>query len=70
MGAFQNGGVVHGIIGIVTCGIWTLIWGWMNAGKLNTKNLMMIWTLLFVISLILSVMSGGFHFSVGNVLAG
>jgi hypothetical protein len=64
---FQNGGVVHGIIGIITCGIWTLIWGWMNAGKLNIKNIMMIWTLLIIVCIILNVMSGGFHFSVGNV---
>ena len=67
---FQNGGVVHGIIGIVTCGIWTLIWGWMNAGKLNIKNIMMIWTLLIIVCIILNVMTGGFHFSVGNVSAG
>ena len=67
---FQNGGAVHGIIGIITCGIWTLIWGWMNAGKLNIKNLMMIWTLLIIVCLILNVMSGGFHFSVGNMSAG
>ena len=67
---FQNGGVVHGIIGIVTCGIWTLIWGWMNAGKLNIKNIMMIWTLLIIVCIILNVMTGGFHFSVGNMSAG
>lgn len=50
---FQDAGVVHGIIGIVTCGIWTLIWGWMNATRLNIKNIMMIWTLLILISLVL-----------------
>jgi hypothetical protein len=63
---FQDGGVVHGIIGIVTCGIWTFIWGWMNAGRLNIKNIMMIWTLLFVVSIILNVMGGGFHYSFGT----
>jgi hypothetical protein len=64
---FQNGGVVHGIIGIITCGIWTLIWGWMNAGKLNIRNLMLIWTLLLVVYFILLFMSGGFHYSFGNM---
>ena len=63
---FQNAAVVHGIIGIVTCGIWTFIWGWMNAGKLNIKNIMMIWTVLLVISIILNVMSGGFSYSLGT----
>ena len=64
---FQNGGVVHGIIGIITCGLWTLIWGWMNSGKLNIRNLMLIWTLLIIVCIVLNVMSGGFHFSVGNM---
>jgi hypothetical protein len=63
---FQNGGVVHGIIGIITCGIWTFIWGWINSGKLNLRNIMLIWTVLIIISMVLNVMSGGFHYSVGT----
>ncbi len=55
---FQTAGVVHGIIGIVTCGIWTLIWGWMNADKLGIKNIMMIWTLLILINLVLNFAFG------------
>lgn len=50
---FQNAGAVQGIIGIVTCGIWTFIWGWMNAGRLNIRNLMMIWTVLIILRLII-----------------
>ena len=64
---FQDAGVVHGIIGIITCGLWTFIWGWMNAGRLNIKNIMMIWTLLFIVCIILNIMSGGFSYSVGNL---
>jgi hypothetical protein len=55
---FQNAGPVHGIIGIITCGIWTFIWGWMNSGRLGIKNLMLIWTGLWVLSIILSIASG------------
>lgn len=55
---FQNAGVVHGIIGIITCGIWTLIWGWMNADKLGIKNIMLIWTALILISLVLNFAFG------------
>ena len=55
---FQNAGVVHGIIGIVTCGIWTFIWGWMNASKLGIKNIMMIWTLLLIVCIIVNFMFG------------
>jgi hypothetical protein len=63
---FQNAGPVHGIIGIITCSIWTFIWGWMNASRLNIKNLMMIWTLILIICIILNVMSGGFSYSFGT----
>lgn len=66
---FQNAGAVHGIIGIVTCGIWTLIWGWMNASKLNIKNIMMIWTLVLVVCIVLNMMSGGFNYSFGTPAA-
>jgi hypothetical protein len=64
---FQNGGVVHGIIGIITCGLWTLIWGWMNSGKLNLRNMMLIWTLLLIICIVLNVMSGGFSYRFGSM---
>lgn len=64
---FQNAGAIHGIIGIITCGIWTLIWGWMNATKLGIKNIMMIWTLLIIIYCILAAMGGvAFSYSLGT----
>lgn len=56
---FQTAGPVHGIIGIVTCGIWTFIWGWMNASKLNIRNLMIIWTICVILNLVLSFAGGG-----------
>ena len=55
---FQNGGIVHGIIGIITCGIWTFIWGWMNANNLNIRNLMLAWTILILIGLVLNFAFG------------
>ena len=63
---FQNGGVVHGIIGIITCGIWTFIWGWMNAGRLNIRNLMLAWTALWILAIVLNVAGGGFYFHFGT----
>lgn len=38
-----------GIIGII-CNLWAFIWGWMNAGKLGIKNLMLIWTAAIVLT--------------------
>ena len=55
---FQNAGVVHGIIGIITCQIWTFIWGWMNATKLNIRNLMLAWTILIILYIVLSLAFG------------
>ena len=60
---FQVGGAVHGIIGIITCSLWTFIWGWINAGKAGVKNIMLIWTLLIVVTIILAIAFGGFHYS-------
>lgn len=55
---FQTAGVVHGIIGIITCSIWTFIWGWMNSAALNLRNIMLIWTALIVICIIIQVAFG------------
>ena len=66
---FQNAGVVHGIIGIVTCGIWTFIWGWLNAGKLNLRNIMLIWTVLWILAIALNLAGGGFSYRFGTPTA-
>ncbi len=55
---FQEAGVLHGIIGLITCGIWTFIWGWINSGRLNIRNLMLIWTLLWLAAIGLNSLSG------------
>lgn len=62
---FQENGVLHGILGLI-CGLYTFIWGWMNATRLGIKNIMMIWTLLIILSVIINVMTGGFSYSFGT----
>lgn len=54
---FQEKGPLHGILGIL-CGLYTFIWGWMNATRLNKKNVMLIWTALMVASVVLNVIAG------------
>jgi len=51
---FQSGGPLHGIIGIVTCTLWTFIWGWIHSTELNLKKTMIIWSLLIVASMAFS----------------
>ena len=53
---FQTAGALHGIIGLITCGIWTFIWGWMKASTLNIKNIMLAWTGLIVLAFVLNMM--------------
>jgi hypothetical protein len=60
---FQVGGAVHGIIGIITCGIWTFIWGWINATKANVKTVMLVWTALIVLNIVLAIAGGGFSYN-------
>lgn len=55
---FQDAGPVQGIIGLI-CGLWAFIWGWMNAGRLNLRNIMLIWTALLVLGVILQLIGGG-----------
>jgi hypothetical protein len=59
---FQNAGVLQGILGLI-CSIWAFIWGWMNAGKLGLKNIMIIWTILILLCIVLGIAGGGFNFN-------
>ena len=64
---FKTAGALHGIIGIVTCTIWTFIWGWMNSGKLNLRNIMLIWTVLIIVVCVLFFVGGiSFNASFGT----
>lgn len=49
---FQNEGPLYGILGII-CGIYTLVWGWMNADKLNIRKIVLAWTILIAVQLVL-----------------
>lgn len=54
---FQNEGALKGVLGLI-CGLYTFIWGWMNADRLGIRNIMMIWTLLVIIQLVLNFVFG------------
>jgi len=52
---FPAEGVVKGILAII-CGLYAFIWGWLNASKLNLRNVMVLWTIAIVVSIALSLM--------------
>ena len=62
---FQENGILHGILGLI-CGLYTFIWGWINSSRLNIRNIMLIWTLLIVVSVVLSLLGGGFNYQFGT----
>ena len=62
---FQEKGILHGILGFI-CMLYTFIWGWMNATRLNIKNIMIIWTLLILVSIVVNAAFGGFNYSFGT----
>jgi hypothetical protein len=62
---FQNDGALKGILGLI-CSLFAFIWGWMNAGRLNIKNIMLAWTVLLIVYAILAALGGGFSYSYGT----
>jgi len=44
---FKEKGALHGILGIISCGIYPFIWGWMNADRLGKKQIMIFGQLPF-----------------------
>jgi len=61
---FQDAGPLHGILGII-CGLYAFIWGWINSDRLGLRNIMLIWTLLIVVSIVLGYLNG-FSYSLGT----
>jgi hypothetical protein len=53
---FPAEGALKGIFGII-CGIYTFIWGWQNVDRYNLKNIMIIWSACFVVSIVVRVVA-------------
>ena len=45
---FKHGGVLHGLIGLITCGFWTFIWGWIKHKTFDLTRIMIFWTILMI----------------------
>jgi hypothetical protein len=53
---FPAEGALKGIFGII-CGIYTFIWGWQNVDRYNLKNIMIIWSVCFIVSIVVRVVA-------------
>jgi len=54
---FQKSGVGLGIVGIITCGLGAFIWGWIKSKELGITKLMLVWTVAFGVSIVVSGMT-------------
>ncbi|MGD8520673.1 MAG: tetratricopeptide repeat protein [Desulfobacterales bacterium] len=45
---FKHGGVLHGLIGLITCGFYTFIWGWIKHKAFDLTKIMIFWTILII----------------------
>jgi thiol:disulfide interchange protein len=46
---FKYGGILHGIIGLITGGMWTFIWGWLKNKEFEMTKVMILWTFFLLI---------------------
>ena len=53
---FKQEGTMKGILGLI-CAIYTFVWGWINASKLNIRNVMLAWTVLVILGIIVGSIS-------------
>ena len=56
--SFKEGGVLHGLLGILTCGFYTFIWGWIKSKQLQLAKVMMLWTIVTIASVALPIVVG------------
>jgi len=54
----QHKGPLHGILGIISCGIYTFIYGWMNVEKFHNRNIMPAWTAAIIAGFVFKVLGG------------
>ena len=56
MKMFPAEGTLKGILAII-CGLYAFVWGWMNAAKFGLKNVMMAWTVLVLLTFVVTGMA-------------
>jgi hypothetical protein len=47
--SFKEGGVLHGLLGLLTGGIYTFVWGWLRSRRLQLTKAMLLWTVCLLL---------------------
>ena len=56
---FSKGGFLQGLLGIITCGLWTFIWGWIKHRQYHLTRVMTMCSVAYVASMVIGAMFGG-----------
>jgi len=56
--SFKEGGVLHGLLGLLTGGIYTFVWGWLRSRQLQLTKAMLLWTVCLVLGGALAYVTG------------
>ena len=47
--SFKEGGALHGLLGLLTGGIYTFVWGWLRSRRLQLTKAMLLWTICLLV---------------------
>ena len=47
--SFKQGGILSGILGIVTGGLYTYVWGWLKSKQLQLTKPMLLWSVCMIL---------------------
>jgi tetratricopeptide (TPR) repeat protein len=56
--SFKQGGVLTGILGIVTGGLYTYIWGWIKSKQHQLTKPMLLWSVCMILVVVLAYVTG------------
>jgi hypothetical protein len=51
---FPAEGALKGVFAVI-CGIYALIWGWLNVSRYNLQKVMIIWSVAFVANIVVQI---------------
>ncbi len=63
---FQEKGALHALLGFF-CSLYPFIWGWMNASRLEMRDVMLFWTIVAVFGIIVQIL---FPMAMGTSMGG
>lgn len=55
---FSRGGVLKGLLGLITCGLYTFIWGWVKHRQFALTKIMTAWSILSLVSIVMPAVFG------------